>query len=394
MAETRRIGVVTTHPPGTGTLNEYGLHLVAALAAADDVEEVVVFVDDLPEGAVAPTIDGVRFVASWRFNDVRSLPRLVRAIRRERLDSVLWSLQFASFGDRRIPAALGLLAPFASRLVGARNIVLMHHLMETVDLGGAGFDTHPVVERITRAVGWVVTRLLLAGGRVVVTMPQYLRILRRRYRARNIAVVPHGTFDVPACDASSPAGPLQLLAFGKFGTYKRVEPLLDAARRLRAEDGLDVRVVVAGTDSPNAAGYLARMAERYPEATFTGYVAEEDVADVFRSAAVAVFPYTHTTGSSGVVHQAGSYARPLVMPDIGDFHRLVEAEGYRGEWFDPTDPTTLDDALRRLLVDPERRRAQGEHNHAVAAGLPMADIAEWYLAHDITGAVPRAGLRR
>ena len=32
------------------------------------------------------------------------------------------------------------------------------------------------------------TRLLLAGGRVVVTMPQYLRILRRRYRARNIAV--------------------------------------------------------------------------------------------------------------------------------------------------------------------------------------------------------------
>ena len=39
---------------------------------------------------------------------------------------------------------------------------------------------------------------------------------------------------------------------------------------------------------------------------------------MFAAASVAVFPYTSTTGSSGVLHQAGSYGCPVALPDIGD----------------------------------------------------------------------------
>ena len=42
------------------------------------------------------------------------------------------------------------------------------------------------------------------------------------------------------------------------------------------------------------------------------------MATIFDEAAVVVFPYTATTGSSGVLHQAGSYGKAVVMPDLGD----------------------------------------------------------------------------
>ena len=60
---------------------------------------------------------------------------------------------------------------------------------------------------------------------------------------------------------------------------------------------------------------------------------------LFKESAVVVFPYTSTTGSSGVLHQAGSYGKAVVMPDLGDLALLVKDEGYNGAFFDPTSLT-------------------------------------------------------
>ncbi len=377
-----RLGVVSPHPPTTGTLTEYGQHLVAALAAKDELEEVVVLTDALPDGTSFPQVAGARFVPTWRFNQLRSAWSIVRAARRERLDAVVFNIQFATFGDQRVAAALGLLAPLLTRLMGIRSVVLLHNIMETVDLDAAGFGGSRLLQRLTRLAGTIVTWLLLRADLVAVTMPQYVDVLRDRYGAKNVALVPHGTFDVPAhATPDVPAGPAKLLAFGKFGTYKRVEPLLEAARILRRDH--DVEVVIAGTDSPNAPGYLDALRRECAgePVSFTGYVAEEDVPTIFGDATAVVFPYQATTGSSGVVHQAASYARALVMPDVGDFRRLIEAEGYVGEWFEPGDAETMAAAIGRLLADPAHRVRDGRRNHAVASGFPMSDVADWYLEH-------------
>ena len=114
---------------------------------------------------------------------------------------------------------------------------------------------------------------------------------------------------------------------------------------------------------------------------FTGYVPEEDVPSVFGSATIAVFPYTSTTGSSGVLHQAGSYGCPVVLPDIGDLAECVREEGFEALTFDPGDADSLAGAVRALLVDADRRNAMGEANRAAACGIPLADVADWHLAH-------------
>ena len=121
------------------------------------------------------------------------------------------------------------------------------------------------------------------------------------------------------------------MAFGKFGTYKRVEILIEAVEMIRKRTQEDIEVVIAGTDSPNTPGYLAEMAVKYAHVTnlrFTGYVAEEDVPVIFSESAVVVFPYTSTTGSSGVLtsgrklREGCSIARPWRSWNIGKRRRI------------------------------------------------------------------------
>jgi hypothetical protein len=51
------------------------------------------------------------------------------------------------------------------------------------------------------------------------------------------------------------------MAFGKFGTYKKVEILIDAVEIIRKSSDEAIEIVIAGTDSPNTSGYLQQVKE-------------------------------------------------------------------------------------------------------------------------------------
>ena len=102
---------------------------------------------------------------------------------------------------------------------------------------------------------------------------------------------------------------------------------------------------------------------------------------IFREAAVAVFPYTSTTGSSGVLHQAGDYGKAVVLPRIGDLAELIEEEGYKGEFFTPGDVASLADAIERIVSNPDYRKELGLRNFRASRGLPIAEVVDWYLFH-------------
>lgn len=386
-----RIAIVTPFPPSAGSLNEYAHHFVRFLRQKPEVSEVIVLTDELPGGAQYPAetdwqagVAPVRIVPCWRFGALDNALRIARTARALGPDVVLFNIQFASFGSSKPAAALGLLGPAMVRAAGLPVIVLLHNIMETVDLKSAGFGGNPLLERLVRTVGTVSTRILLSADLLAVTIPRYVEILERKYGATNVLLAPHGAFDeAPAPSFEPPPGPLQIMTFGKFGTYKKVEPLI-AAFRLLQDGRRSLELVIAGTDSPNAPGYLEGVRRANADLAglrFTGYVAEDDVPRLFQDASVVVFPYTSTTGSSGVLHQAGNYGRAVVLPQLGDLAELIAEEGYTGEFFTPESPASLAEALARLLDDPARRRAMGTQNYLAACGLPMAEVVEWYLLH-------------
>lgn len=384
MPERLRIGVVTAFPPGRNSLAEFGRHLVVHLSRLEEVAEVIVFADITDAGEAVPP-PKVELRPCWRFNRWSTVLEVPREIRRARPDAVVLNLQFATFGDRRIPGALGLLIPAVLRLLGVPTLVILHNLADGVDMEDAGFARSPFTARLMRLAGRVLTRALLRADLVALTIPRYVEFVRSSYRARNVVLAPHGSFEeLPVPVFAAPAGRRRILAFGKWGTYKTVDVLIRAYQSLLARGYADLELVLAGSDSPNSPGYMQSAARRFgglPHLEFPGYVLEEDVPALFLSASVVAFPYTSTTGSSGVLHQAGEYGRAVVVPRIGDLVDVIEEEGFRGVYFEPGDAESLADALEEVLADPEKQAALGRRNFAAATGIPMAEVVQWHVAH-------------
>jgi len=383
-----KLAIVTAYPPSKVTLNEYAYHLVKQFRQKEAVTELILLTDRT-EGAkdIEFTEDGCKITVKecWSFNSYKNVISVTKAINTTKPDAVLFNLQFMKFGDKKIAAALGLLLPWICKLKNIPNIVLLHNILEEVDLGSAGFTSNKIMQKVYGFIGTTLTKLILKADIVAVTMQKYVNVLEIKYLAPNVKLIPHGTFEIPEePNYTLPKGPLQILTFGKFGTYKKVEGMIEAVEMVRAKTKLDLEVVIAGTDNPNVPGYLAKVQEMYkhvPQVRFTGYVEEHEVPTLFNESAVVVFPYTSTTGSSGVLHQAGSYGKAVVMPDLGDLALLVKDEGYRGEFFEPTSVESLANAIEAIVTNERYRSQLAMANYKAATAHPMSQIAEMYLEH-------------
>ncbi|WP_203258750.1 glycosyltransferase [Hyunsoonleella ulvae] len=381
-----KLAIVTAYPPSKVTLNEYAYHLVKHFRQNQNITELVLLTDTTEgEKDINFTEAGCKITVKecWTFNSYLNIVNVTKAINQVGPDAVLFNLQFMKFGDKKIAAALGLMLPLICKLKKIPNIVLLHNIMEQVDLGSAGFTSNRIMKKIYGFIGSTLTRLILQADTVAVTMQKYVDILNKKYNAKNVKLIPHGTFEIleePSYD--TPLEPFKIMAFGKFGTYKKVEGMIKAVEMLREVSDLNMEIVIAGTDNPNTPGYLESVKQKYDYVqglTFTGYVAEEDVPKLFKESTVVVFPYTSTTGSSGVLHQAGSYGKAVVMPDLGDLALLVQDEGYKGEFFDAESPTSLAIALQKILEDNAYRIELEKANYKAATAYPMSRVADMYI---------------
>ncbi len=381
-----RLAIVTAYPPSKVTLTEYGYHLVKHFRLQKEVTELIL-ITDKTEGQKDLNFqeEGCKITVEecWNFNDYTNVFKINTAISKTKPDAVLFNLQFLKFGDKKIPAALGLLLPLLCKLKGIPTISLLHNILEQVDLGNAGITTNKLLQRMYNFIGSTLTKFVLSSDVLAVTISKYKTILEEKYKSRNVALIPHGSFETPPePNYCLNEGPKQVMAFGKFGTYKKVEVMIEAVELVRKLTNENIEIVIAGTDSPNTPGYLKGVQKKYAhveQLRFTGYVAEEDVPVIFGESAVVVFPYTSTTGSSGVLHQAGSYGKAVALPDLGDLSILVKEEGYKGEFFNPESAESLADAIRNIIQHDAYRIHLGKTNYKAACSLPMSDITTMYL---------------
>lgn len=381
-----KLAIVTAYPPSKVTLNEYAYHLVKSFRQSKKVTELILLTDKTSEEKdINFTENGCKITVKecWKFNSYSNTRGVVKAINQTKPDAILFNLQFMKFGDKKVVAALGLTLPLICKMKGIPTIVLLHNILEQVDLDSAGFTSNKLAQKIYNFIGTTLTKLILKADLVAVTMDKYVTTLVDKYKVDNVKMIPHGTFEIPDNPSQKlPDGPLKIMTFGKFGTYKKVESMIEAVELVRKDTGLDLEIVIAGTDNPNVPGYLANAKETYkhvPQLTFTGYVEENEVEPLFTESAVVVFPYTSTTGSSGVLHQAGSYGKAVVMPNLGDLTTLIEDEGYRGEFFEPESVPSLAKAIKAIVTNEAYRIELGETNYKAATAYPMERITDIYL---------------
>ena len=372
-----KICLVTAFPPSRRGLNEYGYHIARELQR-DPLLSLSVLADELEQPAEElPDYDVVR---CWRFDSVFNPARLLKVIHDVRPNVVWFNLLFSTFGNNPVAAFSGLSQPALSRLSGHYTHVTLHHLMDNINLADSGVR----FPRVYRAAGSAATRMLLMANSISVLLPVYRRTLIDKYRGENVHFRAHGILggrpEPP--DFSLRGNPEhRILAFGKWGTYKRLELLIEAFQQL-TKHMPNVRLIVAGGNHPQTPGYIESVAEsmKYNQRVeFTGYVAEEDIPKLFRPSSVLVLPYSSATGASGVAHLACEFGVPVISAGIDDFREMAYDEGLAVDFYETGNAKSLARQLQNLLVDDERRSEMAEQNFSAALRMTMPQIIRQYL---------------
>jgi glycosyltransferase involved in cell wall biosynthesis len=392
-----KICLVTAFPPSRRGLNEYGFHIARELQS-DPLLSLTILGNQLDcEQSELNEFDVVR---CWNFNSVNNPVRLLSAIHELKPDVVWFNLLFSTFGSRPTAAFAGLVAPLLVRLSGTYTHITLHHLMDKVDLQQAGV----LFPRSYRAAGYVATRMLLMANSISVLLPAYRRTLMQKYSGDNVHFRAHGVLSArPEPPSFEKRGNPEhrILAFGKWGTYKRLELLIEAFKEIVERFPL-ARLVIAGSDHPATPGYVERIAAQVsgnPYIRFTGYVEEESVPELFGSATLMVMPYSSATGSSGAAHLACEYGLPIVCADIEDFREMSADEQISIRFFDRRDAHSMADSIVNLLESPTAQREMGEANFCSALRQTMPMIIRQYMRsfnmhHDQLALRPFSRFRR
>ncbi len=372
-----KICLVTAFPPSRRGLNEYGYHIARELRR-DPLLSLTVLADELDKSL--PELDGFDVDRCWRFDSLANPVRLLRVLEDLKPDVVWFNLLFSTFGNNPVAAFSGLTLPVLSRLNGRYTHVTLHHLMDNIDLKDSGVR----FPGLYKVAGSMATRMLLMANSISVLLPAYRRTLIDKYRGDNVHFRAHGILGgrpEPPNFAKRGNPEHRILAFGKWGTYKRLELLIEAFEQLSLEMP-NLRLVVAGADHPMTPGYVASVAETLKgnsRVEFTGYVGEDDIPELFRSASVLVLPYSSATGASGVAHLACEFGVPIISAGIDDFREMASDEGLAINFYDVGSSQSLATRLQQLLSDPDRMTEMSEQNFSAALRMTMPQIIRQYL---------------
>jgi glycosyltransferase involved in cell wall biosynthesis len=374
--QVERIALVTCYPPGKRPLSEYGWHLVQGLKKHQRLKRIFVLADRIEgEPEVAEEGPGVKILRCWDF-DGRKIPlQLWSTLKKLNVD-VVWSNQhLTSTGDSRLSRFLGAFTPLFLRLTGHKILVTLHNMLGLTDMGRVGMTYNRMDVLGARIATWMVGR----SNAVTVLLNDYASILKEQYGVRNVNVVPHGTLG-DVVSEPTPNNDKILLALGHFGTYKKLEPLLDAMEDL-AKDDPPVRLHIAGPGSHHTQDYMSQIRKAYghlKNVEYLGYVEEKDIPDLFKRSTAVVLPYGTITGASGVMLQAAAYGKPVIASDIPGF-RILERDGMRIRFFRWMDCEDLKRQIRTVVSCSQMQYDDALHNLNYCRRQTMDKITDQYL---------------
>ena len=162
---------------------------------------------------------------------------------------------------------------------------------------------------------------------------------------------------------SPPPSPWILLTVGRLVPRKGIDTVIQALPSLLAEFP-DLRYVIAG-EGPDRRRLeeLAKELGVLGRIEFLGYVPDDKLPEIYRSAHIFVMPTREEAGASmegfGIVFlEASASGLPVVAGRSGGAVEAVR-DGETGLLVPPNDPGVLAQALLRLLRHPELRQQMG-----------------------------------
>ena len=175
-----------------------------------------------------------------------------------------------------------------------------------------------------------------------------------------------------------------LVYVGGFSPHKNLAGLLDAFGKLVARPGMeDVKLLLVG-DFETDAFYscyrdVARRAQEPPvrgRVEFAGFVPDEELVVLLNRATALVLP-SLLEGFGLPAIEAAACGLPVIATTASPLPELLGAGGL---FVDPGDAAGLEEAMARVVADPELRRRLRESGLQAAAALSWDRVARDLLA--------------
>ena len=257
---------------------------------------------------------------------------------------------------------MGPAAWLASRPRGAKLIYDAHELY---DEASGGLPLPQVTTRVTR----ILERFMVRHSDAVFTT-NFSRVehLRERYGRETIEVlgnVPLPVDDVVPLDPGYPSGgPILLYQGGIYARARAFRETLEALAKLG-----DLQFVIIGFGRDQDLQLVQKWAAEYGVAKRVHLLPPRPFNELVRTAAgasVGLVPIksnktNHLLGDTNKLFEYLMAGLPVVASDLPEIRRVVtQGDPPVGELFDPDCPTSIADAIRRVLSDPayERRRTE------------------------------------
>jgi glycosyltransferase involved in cell wall biosynthesis len=193
--------------------------------------------------------------------------------------------------------------------------------------------------------------------RVVVLGQTFVDVLEKRGVSRDrIDVISHAVFTHYASEVPKTNHAPTILFFGRITTYKGLEVLLTAFRRL-VKNKSDARLVIVGEG--NLRPYEGLLKTTPNTTVVNRWVDDSEVGAYFRNASMLVLPYT-SASQSGVIAIAAALGTPVIATRVGAIPEQIE-DKQTGLLADPGSADQLCQAMEHLLDNPELAQRLGRN---------------------------------
>jgi glycosyltransferase involved in cell wall biosynthesis len=246
-----------------------------------------------------------------------------------------------------------------------RRAKLVYDAHELYDEASGGLPLPQVTVPITR----VVERFMVRRSDAVFTT-NFSRVdhLRERYGRASIEVlanVPLRVDELVPLDPGYPSGaPIILYQGGIYARARAFREVIEALSELA-----DVQFVIIGFGRDDDLNLIQRWANEYSVAARVHLLPPRSFDELVRTAAgasVGLVPIkatkpNHRLGDTNKLFEYLMAGLPVAASDLPEIRRVVrQGDPPVGELFDPDSPSSIADAIRRVIVDPayERRRRE------------------------------------
>lgn len=371
-----KVCVISAYPPEKGNLAEYGYYLTQELAKSKKISKIIILASK-GFNVKNKENDKIKIVRCWKRNSILLFIQILKKIRKFDPDLVFFNCHMMSWGRSRIVNFFGALLPaLVKKILNYKVVITLHNIVEATDLRELGINP----SKINLLGSYLATKSLLSADKVVVTLRSFVSLLSKKYRKTNILYIPHGTLGRKIRSAKTTKEKV-IMSFGFWRESKNLPFLIEVFKELYKKDK-NLKLVIAGTSHPNFPGYLEKIKKKYKKVKnlfFTGYVPEKNLDKIFLSSTLIVLPYKTATGSSGVVHIAASYGKPVIITDLPETREIIKDEKIPLILVPKNDKEALKRAIQAVINNKKFQRFIGNESLRAAERLSFSNISKKYI---------------